>query len=193
MNTTPPVPPRGCRWTVLEIGTRKHHWLCRCECGTQREVYRYNLALGKSTNCGCVADEALRLRRLTHGRSGTPEYHAWTVMKRRHAGHVCPRWCQSFELFYADVGPKPGRGYYLRRVTDSAGYGPGNVVWSPPELGVRGKRLTYGGQTASIAGWAKRLGVTRQALQQRLSYGTKTLEEILDRELPPPAPRGQHS
>lgn len=30
-------------WVVIGIGLRPHCFLCRCDCGTEREVYRYGL------------------------------------------------------------------------------------------------------------------------------------------------------
>jgi hypothetical protein len=51
-------------WTVLGPGTKKDHLLCRCECGTEREVNRHSLERGLSRSCGCVAHaEGARKRR----------------------------------------------------------------------------------------------------------------------------------
>lgn len=43
----------GC-WTVLEQVGGPNHWLCRCECGTEKRIPGGNLRSGMSTNCGCV-------------------------------------------------------------------------------------------------------------------------------------------
>jgi hypothetical protein len=48
-------------WTVIDdtvIGDRKV--LCRCDCGTEKRVYRHKLTAGQSTNCGCVHAERMR-------------------------------------------------------------------------------------------------------------------------------------
>ena len=39
-------------WTCIAPGS-KSKWLCRCDCGTEREVDRSNLIYGISTSCGC--------------------------------------------------------------------------------------------------------------------------------------------
>ena len=49
------------RWEVLAYSERKangkHYWKCRCECGTERDVYGSELRTGKSTSCGCYRRE----------------------------------------------------------------------------------------------------------------------------------------
>lgn len=46
------------RWTILEKREQNNHrqqmWLCKCDCGTEREVVQPNLVNGKSKSCGCV-------------------------------------------------------------------------------------------------------------------------------------------
>lgn len=44
-------------WTVLEMAPnrgRYDYFLCRCECGTEKEVSGNSLRAGTSQNCGCV-------------------------------------------------------------------------------------------------------------------------------------------
>lgn len=40
-------------WTVLGLSDKKRYLICRCECGTVKDVAAYSLISGKSTNCGC--------------------------------------------------------------------------------------------------------------------------------------------
>ena len=42
------------KWTVLEY-VGKSTWLCRCECGTERNIEGANLRRGKTTSCGCIS------------------------------------------------------------------------------------------------------------------------------------------
>lgn len=52
------------RWTVLEerhvADRRALHWLCRCDCGTERLVHGGNLRSGISKSCGCLNRERAR-------------------------------------------------------------------------------------------------------------------------------------
>lgn len=61
------------RWSVLSRGVNGPNneyatWLCRCECGTEREVMGRNLRSNASTSCGCYQREcAQKLKILPKG------------------------------------------------------------------------------------------------------------------------------
>ena len=48
-------------WTILSPSykeNKKHkYWLCRCSCGTEREVEAYDLTTGRSKSCGHIKQE----------------------------------------------------------------------------------------------------------------------------------------
>ena len=52
------------RWLVLEeepqSPNKPTHWRCRCDCGTEKVVYGYQLRNGESTSCGCLRSERRR-------------------------------------------------------------------------------------------------------------------------------------
>jgi hypothetical protein len=76
----------------------------------------------------------------THGMSKTPEYRTWASMIARttnpnsdnyiHYGGrgivMCAGWRNSFEQFYADVGPRPP-GHTIDRIDADGNYEPGNI------------------------------------------------------------------
>lgn len=81
---------------------------------------------------------------ITHGRTKTPEYRAWTDIWQRcgnpndaryssYGGRgisVCARW-GSFINFLADVGERPSPDHSIDRYPDNDGnYEPGNVRWA---------------------------------------------------------------
>jgi len=49
------------RWTVLAKGdkspSRTWRWLCKCDCGTQKQVGGTELRRGRSMSCGCLQKE----------------------------------------------------------------------------------------------------------------------------------------
>lgn len=49
-------------WTVIGQSNRPGYVLCKCTCGTIREVLIKNLMDGKSRSCGCMARNKIRQR-----------------------------------------------------------------------------------------------------------------------------------
>lgn len=131
------------RWTVLSADT--DYWLCRCACGVERRVRKFNLLAGGSNSCGCLmrersAEQGRANRK--HGHDGTPTYRCWVEMRRRcrkphpesakyyQGVTVCERW-QSFANFLADMGERPSPKHSLDRYPNNSGnYEPGNVRWA---------------------------------------------------------------
>lgn len=56
----PPKPMAGKRFGKLLVlsfshrGNDRHaHWLCRCDCGTEKAINGKEMRIGKATSCGC--------------------------------------------------------------------------------------------------------------------------------------------
>jgi len=171
-------------------GTSKY--VCMCDCGTRVIVLSGSLAGGHTKSCGCLQREAAVLARTTHGqtRGGkSPEYLSWLGMRHRcyyerdkryeiYGGRdikVCDRWLESFENFYADMGPRPSSKHSLDRIDNDGNYEPGNCRWATATEQVRNRSTSvsvmWDGRTQSLTEWAAETGLTYRILSDRLRRG----------------------
>lgn len=185
------------RWNIVDRVADingYHHWLCKCDCGTEKEIDGYSLTRGMSTSCGCFKAENLSLLYKTHGQSRrTAEYNIWGGMIQRctnekndsyprYGGRgikVCDRWAgeNGFENFYFDMGPRPGPEYSLDRYpnNETGDYGPENCRWATKKEQARNVRnnrwLEYNGVKMIMKDWADKWGITPAAIIRHLNKG----------------------
>jgi hypothetical protein len=95
---------------------------------------------------------------------------------------MCERWRESFENFYADVGPKPSAEYTLDRIDNSGPYAPENCRWitrQQQSLNTRRNHLlTFDGETKPISEWSKSLGFPQAVIGKRLKRGWSVKEAL---------------
>ena len=160
------------------IGNRR--WWCRCDCGNEKDVYFSHLRQGRIVSCGCYQKQRAAEAQTTHGMSYTREFNSWRSMLERcsnknnkqykdYGGRgisVCARWQNSFENFYADMGPCP-EGLTLERNDTNGNYEPSNCRWATRLEQSRNRRcaLLYDGKT--LKDLAKETGIPYGTLYGR--------------------------
>jgi hypothetical protein len=175
--------------TPPQAKLRQAHWNCICDCGSATVAGGVHLRKGVVVSCGCRS----------YGQTFLAEYKVWTQMKLRcanpqmrnykHYGGrgitVCSRWTESFDNFYADMGPRPTNKHSIDRIDNDGPYSPDNCRWATQDIQMSNRRgnrhLTYNGKTLTITQWAKELGISRTTIRTRLNAGLPP-ETILSTE-----------
>ena len=58
---------------------KNRYWLCKCDCGVEKEVQQDNLRTGNTKSCGCYKKEIMT----KHGMTNDPIYKLWHHMINR--------------------------------------------------------------------------------------------------------------
>lgn len=164
---------------------KHYHWIFLCDCGTTTTRNARDVAheanRGHHVHCGC-ATERLRHQAKSHGMSKHPAYAVWRSMVDRcrltthqawknYGGRgitVCEAW-QTFETFWADMGPTYRPGVDLDRRDNDRGYSAENCRWVTRRVNTMNKRATI--RDVDIPMLSLRTGVPRSTLYYRWKNG----------------------
>lgn len=149
------------RWTILDtirkpIGKQRNteaYFICRCDCGTEKEVEAKALLSSRSKSCGCYQKDNPTI--VKHRQCDTRLYRIWANMKNRCHNEqsngykywggrgisVCDEWRTSFESFrdwallngYSDE-------LTIDRIDNDGNYEPDNCRWATMLTQIRNKR-----------------------------------------------------
>lgn len=176
------------RLTVLSLYEQypKQRWLCRCECGNERVVYRSNLlAKNIMISCGCYIREIST----THGLSRHPLFRIWADMRKRcfnenckafknYGGRgitICDQW-SDFKQFY-DWSLSNGyeENLTIDRIENDRNYSPDNCRWVSRLVQQNNTRrnvfIEIEGETKSISAWARTCGLGEATIRYRFHSG----------------------
>ena len=185
------------RWTVIEKAESRKRmavWKCRCECGTEKEVYQKHLLSGASTSCGCIRNEQASKRmkesnpaEIKHNMHHTRLYGKWRNMKHRchnpndrnyryYGGKgikVCDEWQEFIPFMEWALKNGYNEGLSIDRIDFDGNYEPKNCRWLTIQKQQYNKSnnhlLTYEGKTQTLTEWAKERGIKQTTLDARIN------------------------
>lgn len=96
---------------------------------------------------------------------------------------VCEEWHKFFPFYSWSIANGYDSNLTIDRVDNDRGYSPDNCRWVTQKVNSRNRRnnrrITFNGKTLCVSEWAELLGITHQALSERLSSKSWTLEQAL--------------
>lgn len=181
---------------------------CSCKRRTRVPGIQLRAGGTRSCGCLARDHAKNQKTRLTHGLWKTREWLTWSGINRRchdplAANYnrygargivVCKGWRESAASFVEDMGAKPSPKHSIDRKDNSLGYTcghcdechdrgwPANCRWATAteQAENRGpsKPVSADGVTLSVPAWAKKLGVSKQAIYSRLRHGWPPAEAV---------------
>lgn len=77
---------------VIDKGQDNRKYLCKCDCGTNVEVFTSNLYAGRTTSCGCQNSTKEYPKEMKHLRS--------YILRKRGKDTLCAQWRDNPKEFY---------------------------------------------------------------------------------------------
>jgi len=168
-------------------------WSCKC-LGCEREFTAKTQQI-RTYVVGCIT--CYNKGKAKHGMYKSREYKSWISMKARcnnpiddhykdygqRGITVSDRWVNSFENFFADMGPKPSKRHTIDRIKVNGNYTPENCKWSTPMEQGNNRRnnrlLTFQGETLTLSQWCRKMGFKESTLTNRLDRKGMSVEMAL--------------
>ena len=181
--------------------------ICACDCGETKQISVYSLIQGVVKSCGCwrrhigVVNGSKAMK--THGMNKTPEHNCYWAMKKRcysksHKSYsdyggrgikVCDRWLESFENFYADMGPRPTPKHSLDRIDVNGNYEPSNCRWASESEQCNNRRSTvyvvWNGVKMPFSIACLEANIPYHVVWQRMKKWNTTFEEAVSKPYQP--------
>lgn len=164
---------------------------CLCECGNIVKIFKpYRLATGVVKSCGCLVGKRCAERNRSNAKYEKADsrlHDIWRQMHQRcenpsHISYknygakgicVCEDWGEyvSFKEWALKHGYNDS--LTIDRINSTQNYMPSNCRWVSVKVQNNNSShchyITYNGKTQSMSAWAEELGVSREALKDRIS------------------------
>lgn len=194
------------RWLVLKRVSNHNGrvaFLCRCECGTEREVLSQFLLNGQSKSCGCLnrekASERMKKMSKTHGLSKTRLYSIWKnihsrCLNKNNPGYqnyggrgitLCDEWHDYKNFYQWSMSNGYKDDLTIDRIDVNGSYEPSNCRWTSKKMQGNNKRnnyyIEYNGETKTLMEWAECLHMNYDKLKYRI-YHNWSIEDAFSQD-----------
>lgn len=171
--------PGNCRWaTLMDQNHNKSNnlWITingetKVLAEWARESGIAHGVIARRINAGWPENRWLENPRKSEKIIHPKEKDAWEKMIDRYPENVCQQWKESFDSFYAEVGPTPGPEYGISRINKNLDYEPGNCKWATKsERSQRPSKriITKNGISKTVSEWAAELGIPEGTINSRI-------------------------
>jgi hypothetical protein len=163
---------------------RIKRFLCRCECGKEKEIDAYHLTRKTSAikSCGCINKrKKFKTKNILHYRR---LYNIWHKMIRRcenkkeisyhrYGGRgisVCEKW-HNFGHFYNDMIGEYKPEFTIERIDVNGNYEPNNCTWIPSKDQAKNRRTTVWYRGKCLKDACKEAGISYAKVRVQFRKG----------------------
>ena len=180
-------------------------WLCKCDCGNEKNIVGKSLRKMKTQSCGRLQKEQAKMVNTKHGMRYTKLNKTWNSMKQRcnnsnckqyknYGGRgikVCDEWLDKENGFINFYDWSMNNGYQdnltIDRIDVNGNYEPSNCRWANMKQQSNNRRdnhnITYNNETHTIAEWSEILNINRYTLYYRINKSNMSIEEALTKKV----------
>jgi len=180
------------RLTIIGEDEQKgyiRYFLCRCDCGSEKEIALTKLRQGHTQSCGCFMRQRAKECNFKHGLIHTRLYNIWSKMKDRclnpTSKHfkwygkrgivICNKWFDFLTFYTWALTNGYKDNLTIERIDNNGNYEPSNCTWIKASEQQKNRnccnKIIYRGKTQNITAWAKEFGLARNTLYNRLKGG----------------------
>jgi hypothetical protein len=176
----------------LPSGQTNKTYLCRCDCGREKQIRKAHLVNYKTYSCGCR-------KRKTFGESKTPLYNKWRAMRDRGSENtyrdacyqrknikMCDEWLNDFSAFKKFALANGYRnGLTTDRIDSNKGYTPDNVRFVTPKENTNNRDVTifveYQGKKIAFTEAYEKSGtkINISTIRYRIKHSKLSFEQAL--------------
>lgn len=176
---------------ITEGKKKRSIWLCKCDCGNQKEILGERLASGKTQSCGCLNKEINIKKSTKHGLSNTKIYFVWKAMisrcyNKRNPNYknygkrgieVFKDWHELKNFYQWAMNNGYDENLEIERIDNNGNYEPNNCKWATRKEQTRNTRknvnVEINGIIKTIAEWAEENGYKNSTIQYRYYRGDR--------------------